>query len=212
MTKFHGDTHQDKTYIATLHCPGAPTLTGVPSLVTIDSNQICKVVIENCARTSPLRRTTLWASLKWRRTNSILSRTSPPPESVPSSRAISPTLPELTREDIARRCHLQVPDEFITQYLDLLFKYKEAIRINKYDLGLAKKYKHKIHLKNDNPVNRKQFKIPEAHHNFIEQILEEWLKLGVVLRSDSLFNSPIFCVPKKQGQGLRIVQDFRELN
>ncbi len=59
---------------------------------------------------------------------------------------------------------------------------------------------------------RKQFKIPEAHHNFIEQTLEEWLKLGVVRRSDSLYNSPIFCVPKKQGQGLRIVQDFRELN
>jgi hypothetical protein len=27
-----------------------------------------------------------------------------------------------------------------------------------------------------------------------------------------LYNSPIFCIPKKQGQGLRIVQEFRELN
>ncbi len=59
---------------------------------------------------------------------------------------------------------------------------------------------------------RNQFKIPEAHHQFIEQTLDEWLKLGVVKRSNSLYNSPIFCVPKKQGQGLRIVQDFRELN
>ncbi len=59
---------------------------------------------------------------------------------------------------------------------------------------------------------RKQFKIPEAHHQFIKQTLEEWLKLGVVQRLDSLYNSPIFCVPKKQGQGLRIVQDFGELN
>jgi len=50
----------------------------------------------------------------------------------------------------------------------------------------------------------------QAHHNFFEQTLEEWLKLEVVRRSDSLYNSPIFCVPKKQG--LRIVQDFRELN
>jgi hypothetical protein len=48
-TKFNGDTHPDKTYIATIHCPGAPTLTGVPSLVTIDSNQNCKVIIKNCA-------------------------------------------------------------------------------------------------------------------------------------------------------------------
>ncbi len=46
----------------------------------------------------------------------------------------------------------------------------------------------------------------------IEQTLDEWLKLGAVTRSNSLYNSPIFCVPKKQGQGLRIVQDFRELN
>jgi len=30
--------------------------------------------------------------------------------------------------------------------------------------------------------------------------------------TNSLYNSPLFCVPKKQGQGLRIVQDFRELN
>ncbi len=59
---------------------------------------------------------------------------------------------------------------------------------------------------------RKQFKIPEAHQQFIEQSLEEWLKLGVVKRANSLYNSPIFCVPKKQGQGLRVVQDFRELN
>jgi hypothetical protein len=59
--------------------------------------------------------------------------------------------------------------------------------MNKYDLGLAKNYKHWIHLKNENPVNRKQFKIPEAHHNFIEQTLEAWLKLGVVRKSDSLY-------------------------
>jgi len=49
--------------------------------------------------------------------------------------------------------------------------------MDKYDLGLAKDFTHRIHL-----------------------------------RSNSPYNSPIFCVPKKQGQGLRIVQDFRQLN
>jgi hypothetical protein len=67
---------------------------------------------------------------------------------------------QLTREDIARRCNLHVLDEFKTQYLDLLFKYQEAISIDTYNLGLARNYKHKIHLKNDNLVYRKQFKIP----------------------------------------------------
>jgi hypothetical protein len=61
-------------------------------------------------------------------------------------------------------------------------------------------------------VYRKQFKIPEAHQNIIKQSLEEWLKLGVVKWANSLCNSPIFCVPKKRGQGLRVAQDFRKLN
>jgi hypothetical protein len=43
--------------------------------------------------------------------------------------------------------------------------------------------------------------------------LEEWLKLGVVKRANSsIIQLTHFCVPKKQGQGLRVVQDFRELN
>jgi hypothetical protein len=93
-----------------------------------------------------------------------------------------------------------------------LCKHQDTISIDKYDLGLAKDFKHKIHLKTQDPVYLKQFKIPEARHQFIEQTLDEWLKLGFVNRSNSLYNSPIFCVPKKQGQGLPIVQDFRELN
>jgi hypothetical protein len=69
-----------------------------------------------------------------------------------------------------------VPIEFKQKYIDILYKHQQAISVNKYDLGLATNFKHKIHLKDNNPVYRKQFKIPEAHQNFIEQSLEEWLK------------------------------------
>jgi len=199
--KFNGKTHPDKTYIATIHCPGAPTLTGVLSLVTIDSNQNCKVVIYYGHHRNGEGQNLSSYGRDRRRNLSHLQKQY-------SQRSPDPTNQRRHRQT----CHLQVPDEFKAQYLDLLFKYQEAISIDKYDLGLARNYKHKIHLKNDNPVYRKQFKIPEAHHNFIEQTLEEWLKLGVVRRSDSLYNSPIFCVPKRQGQGLRIKQDFWELN
>ncbi len=54
--------------------------------------------------------------------------------------------------------------------------------------------------------------MPEAHTQFIEQSLDEWLKVGVVRQSNSNYNSPTFCVPKKQGTGLQIVKDFRQLN
>jgi len=47
--KFNGETHQEKTYIATIHCPGTPTITGVPAVVSIDENSNCKVMVENCA-------------------------------------------------------------------------------------------------------------------------------------------------------------------
>ncbi len=84
--------------------------------------------------------------------------------------------------------------------------------MDKYDLGLAKDFTHRIHLKDEVPFYRKQFSLPETLNQFIEQTLDEWLKLEVFWRTNSPYNSPIFCVPKKQGQGLRIVQDFRQLN
>jgi len=119
---------------------------------------------------------------------------------------------KLSKDEIATNSHLNVPNECKQKYIDILYKHQKAISVNKYDLGLATNFKHKICLKDNNLVYQKQFKIPEAHQNFIEQSLEEWLKLGVVKHSISLYNSPIFCIPKKQGQDLLVVQDFRELN
>ncbi len=119
---------------------------------------------------------------------------------------------KLTKIEITEKAHLNVPNEYKSKYVDILYKHKKAISANKYDLGLATNYKYIIHLKENSPVYRKQFKIPRAHQHFIEQSLDEWLKQGVVKHANSLYNSPIVCVPKKQGQGLRVVQDFRELN
>jgi hypothetical protein len=44
----------------------------------------------------------------------------------------------------------------------------------------------------------KKFKIPEAHRTFIEATLDVWLKLGVVKRTNSLYNSSLYCVSKNQ--------------
>ncbi len=50
-----------------------------------------------------------------------------------------------------------------------LLKHQEAaISTNKYDLGLAESFTHKIHPKDTNLVYRKQFKIPETCQIFIE--------------------------------------------
>jgi hypothetical protein len=69
----------------------------------------------------------------------------------------------------------------------------------KYDLGRATHFFHKMHLKDKEPVNRKQYKIPDAHKPFLEENITDWLKLGVIQRSQLLYNSPVFCVPKRIG-------------
>jgi len=59
-----------------------------------------------------------------------------------------------TRDKIEQRCHLNVPKEYQHQDIDILYKHQAAISMNKYDLGLAKNFTHKIHLKDDQPIYR----------------------------------------------------------
>jgi len=56
-------------------------------------------------------------------------------------------------------------------------KHQKGISANKYNLGLATNYKHWIHLKNNDPVYRKQFKIPEAHQKLSNNLLKNGLNL-----------------------------------
>jgi hypothetical protein len=100
-----------------------------------------------------------------------------------------------TRKEIEDGCHLRAPETYRIQYIDTLFKHQAAISMDKYDLGLAKDFTHRIHLKDNQPIFWKQFNLPETYTQFIEQTLDEWFKLGVVRRSNSPYNSPIFCVP-----------------
>jgi hypothetical protein len=86
--------------------------------------------------------------------------------------------------EIEQKANLNVPEELKQKYIDILFKHQVAISISKMDLGKAKNFTQKIHLKDNNPVYCKQFKIPEAQQNFIEAMLDECLKLGVVKRSN----------------------------
>ena len=75
-----------------------------------------------------------------------------------------------------------MPNEFKCKYIDILLKHRSAISIGKHDLGRAKNFHHRIHLKDNSPVYRKQFKIPDSHHDFLTKEIAEWLKLGVVCR------------------------------
>jgi len=202
-------------YIADIGVPKQPLISGLSTLVSFEYRKQCTLQIQNCAPHE--------VSIRTGDILGILSTEEDTP--IPFNDESLATICEQiyqrqpkvkkrtwTRKEIEERCHLGAPEPYKSRYIDLLVKHQAAISLNKYDLGLAKNFTHRIHLKNNQPIFRKQFNLPEAHTQFIEQSLDEWLKLGVVGQSNSSYNSPIFCVPKKQGQGLRIVQDFRLLN
>ncbi len=47
--------------------------------------------------------------------------------------------------------------------------------MDKYNLGLAKDFTHRIHLKDNQPIFQKQFNLPEPQTQFLKQTLDEWL-------------------------------------
>ena len=102
--------------------------------------------------------------------------------------------------------------QFQRKCINLLLRYHQVVSINKYDIGQTDMFPHEIHLKDNVPIHTKQFRIPWAHRQFLDDFVDELLKKGCIQASRSPFNSPIFCVQKPHNQGLRIVQDFRNLN
>ncbi len=61
---------------------------------------------------------------------------------------------------------MNIPVAHKDKYLDLLYKFRSVISKDKSDLGMAKNFFHRIVLKNDAPVYRKQYQIPDAHNTF----------------------------------------------
>jgi hypothetical protein len=61
-------------------------------------------------------------------------------------------------DHIMELTHINVPASYISKYRNLLLKHFSIISIDKSDLGRVKNFFHKIHLKDNDPVYRKQLK------------------------------------------------------
>jgi hypothetical protein len=110
-SKFNRESHPDKTYIATIDCPGAPTLTEVPSLVCIDNNQNCRIVIENCAPYEvTVERNDIMGIIEIEEDEMYPLRDEAMANICASIKSNIPSTPrmQLTQDDIARQCNLQV--------------------------------------------------------------------------------------------------------
>jgi len=80
----------------------------------------------------------------------------------------------LMRDEIEKRVKMNIPATHKDKYLNLLYKYRSVISKDKSDLGMANNFFQRIVLKDDCPVYRKKYLIPEAHSKFIEETLQTW--------------------------------------
>ncbi len=114
-------------------------------------------------------------------------------------------------EEFRQMCKLECPTKFEDDYQQLLAKHRHIFSLSKNETGYCSTFLHKLFMKTEEPVYVKQFKIPEAHHQYLQDQVKEWLRLGIVQPSQSRYNSPVFLVEKKDGTK-RVVQDFCSLN
>jgi hypothetical protein len=98
----------------------------------------------------------------------------------------------------------------------MLQKYKDTVFKTRLDVGQVEKnakrhgIQHELDVTDKEPISVKQFRLSPQQRTEVQDWTEEMLRDGVIQRSTSPYNSPIFCV--KKPVGWRIVHDYRLLN
>jgi hypothetical protein len=197
-----------------IHSDESPLLAGGPGLITPDTHGQAVVEIRNCGpEYYELKRGQVIGRLENAedyemeimdpsRINTVVNNNNQDKK--------VPITPEISMF-IEQNAQINVPDKYREKYMQLLKKHHAVFSRDKTDLGRSDLIQHEIHLKSDDPIYVKQFKMPDVHRDYLEGQVKEWLKLGIVQPTRSRYNSPMFLVNKKDG-GFRVVQDFRALN
>ena len=190
-----------------------PLLTNSPGLVQIDGNGKIHVRVCNSGPT-PITiprnaQIGLIEMVPWEGISRIdekafvsaISKVSPRP---------APLL-DKDKKFIFENLNITVPDSEIDAYKLLIEKNHDIFSKGDLDIGLGNNFNHRIHMRTNEPVYVPQFRIADAYREGLHSQIKDWLKMGIIQPSHSLYNSPIFVVPKKNGQP-RYVLDYRALN
>jgi hypothetical protein len=78
-------------------------------------------------------------------------------------------------------------------------------------LGCTPLEEHVIDTGNHLPVKQKYYPIPYHHRDYVRKEIDDMMRMGIIERSNSAWNSPILLVPKANGE-LRMCLDSRKLN
>jgi hypothetical protein len=101
--------------------------------------------------------------------------------------------------------------------LNLLLKNWTVFSYGEFDYGDCKTIEHQLRFKHKSPIWTPQFPVALEQFEEMKRQVTQWFEAGIIERSDSQFNSPIFLVEKKgltpEGKKkYRLVTDFRRIN
>jgi hypothetical protein len=101
--------------------------------------------------------------------------------------------------------------------LELCFDYQDVFYLPGDKLSSTSAAQHTITLEPGvTPINTRPYPLPESQKEEVDQQVKQLLKEGIIVKSDSQWNSPLLVVPKKTGpdgkRKWRMVIDFRRLN
>jgi hypothetical protein len=119
---------------------------------------------------------------------------------------------EVLQKLVTDNVNRTVPYQYWSEYIAMLMALQHFFSADNLDLGFTDLEQHTIDLKVKDPVFSLQFRLPAEHQQLIQENVAGWLQAGIIERSRLPYNSPIFCVPKKEGQGLRCILDYRRVN
>ena len=85
-----------------------------------------------------------------------------------------------------------------SQFIDLIYDYKEVFSLYDGDLGFCDALKHSIPTTTDKPVYLLHRQIPVQLQK-VRKCLESWLKQGIICPSKSLYASQVVIIHKKSG-------------
>ena len=115
-------------------------------------------------------------------------------------------------ETITSNINKSIPYLFRQKYIELLSSNEHVFSADEFDHGWSDLITHEMHFDNKGTCFTPQFRLSAEHLEFLRNSVVGWLKAGIIQRSRSLHNSPIFCVSKKQPGLLRPVLDYRRIN
>jgi hypothetical protein len=128
------------------------------------------------------------------------------------ARAHTPAETDAIREILKSNIDSSVPYMERQKYLDALMSREQFFSADSMDLGKADIIEHEVRLSENDPVYTAQFRLPYDQLKLVRENVVGWTRAGIIEAANSPYNSPIFCVPKKGGNSLRVVLDYRKLN